>query len=153
MKHLLLSLLNLDLLNKAVLTAVACLLASAAISPAIAQPSRTEINITQSPSRNSPPNNQQLPPKVQSAVLRNAVQRTSRPVAAFRIIEAEKRTWPNGCLGLSEPGTFCTEVIVPGWQVVVTDGQRTWTYRTNNSGSTVKLETRSSLKERQNFGT
>lgn len=144
MKHLRLSLLNLNLLNKALLIALACLLASAVISPAIAQPSRTEINISQSPSRNSPPNNQQLPAKVQSAVLQDAVQRTSRPVAAFRIMKAEKRSWPDGCLGLSQPGTFCTEVIVPGWQVVVTDGQRRWTYRTNNSGSTVKLETRSS---------
>ncbi|HEY9668781.1 MAG TPA: hypothetical protein V6C91_18375 [Coleofasciculaceae cyanobacterium] len=144
MKHLVSSLLNLDLLNKAILIAIVCLLASAAISPAIAQPSQTEINITQSPSRNSPPNNQQLPAKVKSAVLQDAVQRTSRPVAAFRIVEAQKRTWPNGCLGLSQPGTFCTQVIVPGWQVVVTDGQRRLTYRTNNSGSTVKLENRSS---------
>ncbi|MBV6623215.1 MAG: hypothetical protein KI793_09820 [Rivularia sp. (in: Bacteria)] len=86
------------------------------------------------------PSLNQLPPKVESAVLSDAVKRTSRPLAALRITQAQKQNWSDSCLGLAEPGKFCAQVIVPGWKVIVTDGQRKWAYRTNESGQQVKLE-------------
>ena len=81
-----------------------------------------------------------LPTKVQSAVLNDAVKRTSKTVAALKIIEAQSQEWSDGCLGLGKPDELCTQAIVPGWQVVVTDGLRNWTYRTDNTGNTVRLE-------------
>ncbi|GAB4241500.1 MAG: hypothetical protein Kow0049_30140 [Stanieria sp.] len=80
-----------------------------------------------------------LPPEIQNAVFEDLSKHTSQNVATFRIAEAEKRTWSDGCLGLAEPDQFCTQVLTPGWQVLVTDGEKQWVYRTNSSGSLVKL--------------
>lgn len=81
-----------------------------------------------------------LPTEVQSAVLNDAVKLTSKTVAALKIIETQSQEWTDGCLGLGKPDELCTQAIVPGWQVVVTDGLRNWTYRTDNTGDTVRLE-------------
>ena len=81
-----------------------------------------------------------LPPEVQSAVLEAAASRTSRTVATFRIVEAQPQNWSDGCLGLAKSDELCTQVITPGWQVVVTDGRRNWTYRTDDTGNVIRLE-------------
>ncbi|MGL6339784.1 MAG: hypothetical protein ACRC80_11665 [Waterburya sp.] len=81
-----------------------------------------------------------LPPKVKSAVLKNAARQTNQTMATLRILKAQPQNWSDGCLGLAKPDELCTQVITPGWRVVVTNGQRNWTYRTDNTGNLVKLE-------------
>ena len=66
------------------------------------------------------------------------------PADAVRIVSAERRQWPNGCLGISSPGVFCTQAIVPGWVVTAAiarggNAQQRWVYHTNETGSVVKL--------------
>lgn len=85
-------------------------------------------------------NTNTLPPEVQSAVLEDAARQTSKNFATLRIQSAQPQNWSDGCLGLSEPDELCTQVITPGWKVVITDGGRNWTYRTDDSGDLVKLE-------------
>jgi hypothetical protein len=80
-----------------------------------------------------------LPPEVQSAVLENAARQTSK-ISALRILKAQPQNWSDGCLGLAKPDELCTQVITSGWRVVITDGQKNWTYRTDNTGNLVKLE-------------
>jgi len=41
---------------------------------------------------------------------------------------------------LAERGILCTQAIVPGWRVLVEDEGQTFVYRTNASGSVIKLE-------------
>jgi len=82
----------------------------------------------------------QIPPAVAEAVFEAASRRLGFPHAAFRIAGAQAQTWPDGCLGLSEAGTFCTQALVPGWRVTVSDGDTQLVYRTDRSGSTVKLD-------------
>ena len=84
------------------------------------------------------PNN--LPDSVSRAVLQDASRRLNLSTSALSIVQAERRDWPNGCLGLAEPGVFCTQAIVPGWQVTVEGGKQPLVYRTNESGSVIKLE-------------
>ena len=81
-----------------------------------------------------------LPPEVKTAVLNDAVKRTSKTVSALKIIEAKQQEWSDGCLGLASSDEICTQAITPGWQIVVTDGLRNWTYRTDNAGDAVRLE-------------
>ena len=57
----------------------------------------------------------------------------------MKIIESRSQQWSDGCLGLGTD-EICTQAIVPGYRVVVTDGINNWTYRTDNTGNTVKLE-------------
>jgi hypothetical protein len=81
---------------------------------------------------------------VTNAVLREVSRLTNLPTSAFRIVESERQNWSNGCLGLSSPDIACTEAIVTGWRIVVANGQQRWVYRTNESGSVVKLDTAAS---------
>ncbi|HEY9833912.1 MAG TPA: hypothetical protein V6D26_25400 [Stenomitos sp.] len=80
-----------------------------------------------------------LPNAVAQAVLADA-SRQPNVYRGLRIVQAEQQNWPDGCLGLAERGVFCTQAIVPGWRVLVEDEGQTFVYRTNASGSVVKLE-------------
>lgn len=87
-----------------------------------------------------PPREGNLPDSVAKAVLQDASRQSNLSTSQLRIVTAEKQDWPNGCLGLAEPGVACTRMIVPGWQVTVRGGQQSLVYRTNESGSLLKLE-------------
>ncbi len=52
----------------------------------------------------------------------------------------QPKTWPDGCLGLAKPGEFCTQALVQGWRIILTDNQKTWVYRTDSSGANLRLE-------------
>lgn len=80
-----------------------------------------------------------LPNAVAQAVLKDA-SRQPNVYRGLRIVQAEQQNWPDGCLGLAERGVFCTQAIVPGWRVLLEDEGQTFVYRTNASGSVVKLE-------------
>ena len=80
-----------------------------------------------------------LPPEVKNAVLNDAVKRTNKTANAFKILEAQMQQWSDGCLGLGKPDELCTQAIISGWRVVVTDGLKNWTYRTDDLGN-IRLE-------------
>lgn len=80
-----------------------------------------------------------LPDAVAKAVLQDASKRSIN-VEKLRIVDSVPKNWSDGCLGLAQPGTLCTQQVVSGWQVKVVSGQKTLIYRTNRSGSVVKLE-------------
>lgn len=86
------------------------------------------------------PQNSNLPDSVAKAVLQDAQMRSHLSAKQWHIVKVEPRNWPDGCLGLASPGTFCTQIVVPGWQVTVESRKHRFVYRTNNSGSLVKLE-------------
>ena len=88
-----------------------------------------------------------IPTEIKSAVLNDVVKRTSRTVSAMEILEVQQQEWSDGCLGLGKPDEICTQAITPGYQVVVTDGIRNWTYRTDDVGNVVRLEQRNGRKQ------
>lgn len=88
----------------------------------------------------TPPKTGEAPAPVKAAILADLSQSTGQPVDRLQIQQAEPHTWPDGCLGLAAPDQFCTQALVPGWRVTVTDGTRSWVYRTNANGSQLKPE-------------
>ncbi|MBC1192012.1 hypothetical protein PN434_11930 [Microcystis aeruginosa CS-558/01A06] len=80
------------------------------------------------------------PNSVIEAVRQHLSQKTKIPVNRLQIQAAQPQTWPDGCLGLAKPGALCTQALVPGWRIVLTDNQKTWVYRTNSSGAHLRLE-------------
>jgi len=56
------------------------------------------------------------------------------------VMTAYEREWPNGCLGLAKEDEFCTEAIVPGYEVTVQAEGMERAYRTNADGSVVRRE-------------
>jgi hypothetical protein len=81
-----------------------------------------------------------LPISVENSVLQSASRQLQLPVSELRIVEAQSQTWLDECLGLAESEASCSEGLIPGWQIAVASRRRRWLFRTNASGSTVKLE-------------
>lgn len=86
---------------------------------------------------NSLPSN--LPESVKNAVLQAASARLQRPISQLTIIQAQQKTWRDGCLELADVNQVCTAVLVPGWRVVVAKASQSLVYHTNDTGSVVRL--------------
>jgi len=84
--------------------------------------------------------NNTLPAPIANRVKKDLANRTGIAPGKLKITNYSQETWPNGCLGISEPDQICTQALVPGWKISVTDGQKTWVYRTDNSGRNVRME-------------
>lgn len=81
-----------------------------------------------------------LPESVAQGVLQEVTKQSGLPSSHLKLEAVEEQLWPNGCLGLTEPGMFCTQALVTGWRVMVVSDQERWVYRTNNTGSTILFD-------------
>jgi hypothetical protein len=81
-----------------------------------------------------------LPATLVEAVLTAAAHRSGIAPEQLKISAIATNVWPDGCLGLEVPGESCTQALVDGWRVVVTDGERTWAYRTDTQGLAIRYE-------------
>ena len=86
----------------------------------------------------------ELPEAIRENVLDAVAEQTGEGRSQFEIVAAQRRSWPDGCLGLTEPGSFCTQIVVSGWEVTASNGEDTWVYRTDLDGSQVMLDTAAS---------
>jgi hypothetical protein len=93
---------------------------------------------------NSGDSNSQLPESVKSRVIRDAAQRLQQPVSNFFIMQVQQKTWKDGCLELRDANTICSQVLVPGYRVIVGTKGQSLVYHTNKSGSVIKLNTKAS---------
>jgi hypothetical protein len=66
---------------------------------------------------------------------------TGLPSKKLRVAEATEKTWSDGCLGLGKADEMCSQAMVKGWRVVLTNGVRRWVYRTDAVGRAYRLET------------
>lgn len=85
-------------------------------------------------------NNNEPPTTVIEAVLKNLSEESGIPSDRLQIQQTEANTWSDGCLGLAKPDEFCTQALVEGWRVRVSDGQTTWVYRTDATGKNIRQE-------------
>jgi hypothetical protein len=53
------------------------------------------------------------------------------------IANTEAVTWPNGCLGVVIPGVMCTDVVTPGFRIMLTANGQQFEIHTNQDGSSV----------------
>ncbi|MBD2212340.1 hypothetical protein H6G27_21075 [Nostoc linckia FACHB-104] len=80
-----------------------------------------------------------LPRSVVNAVLQDLSRRGVVSTQKLQVVESNQRTWRNGCLELPQPDELCTQALVPGWRVVISNSQRKWVYHTNQTGSIVRF--------------
>jgi hypothetical protein len=83
-----------------------------------------------------------LPAVVLTAVRQDLSRRTKIAPNQFKIVQSTPKTWPDGCLGLATSDEICTQALVEGWRVIMTYKQHTWTYRTDNQGLIIRLESK-----------
>lgn len=88
----------------------------------------------------SPQANPQLSTAIGHIVLQHASEHTRVPSSKLDLVEVQPHTWSDNCLELAEAEASCQQIPVSGWQVAVAKGQHRWIYRTDASGSVVKLE-------------
>jgi len=88
-----------------------------------------------------------LPPKVAKAVLADLAKLQKIPPAKLKVVKYSQESWSDGCLGLPQPEEICSQAIVEGWRVVVSDGSQQWIYRTDNRGRNIRLETPNATAE------
>lgn len=81
-----------------------------------------------------------LSPSLENGLLQHASKQLGVPTSALRITHAQSQTWSDNCLELREPEIFCTQTPVPGWQVEVASDRQSWLYRTNATGSVIKID-------------
>ena len=91
-------------------------------------------SLPSSPPPATPGDGMSVPQGILDAVLADAAGRTGVPVGSITIITAKGVTWPNGALGCPQPGMMYTEMIEPGYQVVVDAGGRQLDYRIGSRG-------------------
>lgn len=77
---------------------------------------------------------------VSQTIVQQVSQQTNISASELRIVEVRRQTWPDGCLGLPQPGTACTQALVEGYLVTVASRQNVYVYRTNSTGSLVVLD-------------
>jgi hypothetical protein len=82
----------------------------------------------------------QLPRSVAEAVRQDVSQQENIPVSKLQVTALSQETWSDGCLGMAQPDEFCTQALVEGWRVSVSDGLSTWVYRTDSLGRAVRRE-------------
>jgi hypothetical protein len=82
----------------------------------------------------------QLPARLANAVRQNLSSQIGIPFENLRITDYTRKTWPDGCLGLSKPDEFCTQALVEGWHITLSDGSSDWVYRTDCQGRVLRLE-------------
>lgn len=92
-----------------------------------------------------------LSASVEKGVLQHASQKSGLPTSALRIVRAQAHTWSDNCLGMRD-SIFCTQISVPGWQVAVASEKQSWIYRTNASGSLIKMEQDTSVPSKESKG-
>lgn len=93
----------------------------------------------------------QLPARVAKAVIVDLSKQTGISVGQLQVTQYSRQTWSNGCLGLAKPGEICTQAVVEGWRVVVSNGQRNWVYRSDRNGRVLRLEARNTANNLNNL--
>jgi hypothetical protein len=102
--------------------------ATASASPSLAAPSASEApSGLQVPSVE--PGLEGVPQAIIDEAVADAAGRAGVDPSEVVVASTESTSWPNGALGCPEPGMMYTEVITPGYRVVVEAGGSRYDYR------------------------
>jgi hypothetical protein len=77
----------------------------------------------------------ELPPELRAGVIADAATRGGVEPSEVTVKSAEAVTWPDGSLGCPQPGVVYTQMIVPGYRVVLLANGKEYDYRAGQKGS------------------
>ncbi|PZV06432.1 MAG: hypothetical protein DCF22_23890 [Leptolyngbya sp.] len=77
-----------------------------------------------------------LPTNVSQRLLQTVARQVRLPVSRLRVAAVKAATW-DGCLGIFKPGQACNKMALPGWQVIVTGGDRSWVYHLDEAANRI----------------
>lgn len=85
----------------------------------------------------------ELPPQVVDRLFETIARQANVPANSLKVVESQPRTW-DGCMGIFEPGQFCTKIAIPGYRVIVMGDRQSWVYHVNQDGSQIVQNTTAS---------
>ena len=116
--------------------------------------SSTESNVTSTPAPSDPTGtsatgsgDEGVPIALLEPVLLDAADRSGVEVGEVTLVSAELRDWPDGSLGCPAPGMLYTQVITPGYRVVIEAGDEQLDYRMNRRGAFRLCETEAGIPD------
>lgn len=92
-----------------------------------------------------------LPVVLVYRVLQDVARNRGISAKELKITDYSRQTWRNGCLELPQPGEICTQALVPGWRVVVSNDVQSWIYHTNQNGGSLRVSAQVNLPESVKF--
>jgi hypothetical protein len=95
-------------------------------------PAATEAPPTQIPTHT----NADLTP-AQLAAIEALSKNLGIPPEQIKVVSTEAEEWPDSCLGVSVEGIMCSQVVTPGFRVVLESNGKEVEYHTNQDGSVV----------------
>ena len=123
------------------------LLAAACGSPGVSDLPTTEPTSTQPaptttpvPPTTLPPTSTHIPvdiPPAQRAAVQALAAALGISVDQIKLVSIEAVEWPDGCLGVGRVGVLCTQVITPGFRIVLEANGKQYEYHTSADGSVV----------------
>ncbi|MBM2847981.1 MAG: hypothetical protein HW418_923, partial [Anaerolineales bacterium] len=123
------------------------LLAAACGSPGVSDLPTTEPTSTQPaptttpvPPTTLPPTSTHIPvdtPPAQRAAVQALAAALGLSVDQIKLVSIEAVDWPDGCLGVRRVGVLCTQVITPGFRIVLEANGKQYEYHTSADGSVV----------------
>lgn len=81
----------------------------------------------------------EVPAAVMTAVLADLSTKTGKDASTATVVTAEAVTWPDGSLGCPQPGVMYTQMVQPGYQVVLELDGTTYDYRVAGEGTVIRL--------------
>lgn len=119
----------------AVATLVLSACASAANTTTTTPPSVSALNPSASPVAPASPN-----PEAQSvidATVREAASYAAVAATDVKVQQLEAREWPDSSLGCPRPGLMYSQIVTPGYLIVVQAGERVLEYHSDARGRVV----------------
>jgi len=74
----------------------------------------------------------------QRAAITTLSENLGVPVDEIKLVSTDAVEWPDGCLGVQEEGLACTQIITPGFRVILEANGRQVEYRTNEDGTQIR---------------
>lgn len=102
--------------------------------------STTSPTTTNAPAKTTTQATAKLPSTIADIVRKDLSQQSGIPASKLQLVQSTPNTWSDGCLGLAKAGEMCSQAMVQGWQVVLTNGSQRWTYRTDATGRVYRME-------------
>ena len=76
-------------------------------------------------------------PVVQSQA--DLAQRLNISIEQIQVVDIVPKDWSDSCLGISEAGVMCAQMITPGFLVILSSGTTRYEYHTDAMGKNIRL--------------
>ncbi len=96
-----------------------------------------EVHTNQDGSIVVPDQAMQAPEPAQQAAIKQLAANLGIAASEVKLDSSTLMEWPNGCLGVAQQGVMCSQIVTPGYLIVLDAGGRQYEYHTNQDASMI----------------